>query len=94
MSLTVMEEDPFVEVLDTANQAEEISHLEFTMVPQQNMEMLRRVESTGHLLHAFRVHNVEMFRRAQESTELVPAQDIKMDCFGMEASQWIGIRFQ
>ena len=86
-SLTVMEEDPLAEALDTAGQAKELSCLKFTVVLQQNMEMLRGVESVGCLLHAFRVCNVELFRRAQESTELVLAQDVEMDCFGFKASQ-------
>lgn len=86
-SLTVVEEDPFEEALDIANQAEEISCLEFAAVLQQNVEMSRGVESTGCLLHAFRVHDVELFRRTQESMELVPAQGIEMDCFGFETSQ-------
>ena len=45
------------------------------------------MESVGCLLCAFRVWDLEIFRRAQESTELVPAQDIEMDCFGFGEAQ-------
>ena len=84
---TVMEEDPFVEVLDTTNQAKDISCHEFAAVLRQNVKMAREVESIGCLLHTFRVHDVKVFWRTQESMELVLAQDVEMDCFGFEDSQ-------
>ena len=49
------------------------------------------MESVGHLLRAFRTWDLEIFRRTCESVELVPAQDIEMDCFGFGESQWIGL---
>ena len=87
MSPTVVEKDPFTEVLDTANQAEDIGHYEFTAVLWQNVEMLRGVESISCLLHAFRVHDIVMFWRTHGSTELVLAQDVEMDCFSFKESQ-------
>ena len=68
-------------------QAEDISCHKFAVVFQQNVEMVRGMESVSHLLCAFRVHNVEIFQRTHKSTELVPAQDIEIDCFGFEESQ-------
>ena len=49
-SPTVVEEDPFTEVLDITNQAEELDCPKFTMVLWQNVEMLRGVEAAGCLL--------------------------------------------
>ena len=37
--------------------------LEFAGVLQQNVRMSQEVESISCLLHAFRAHNLEIFRR-------------------------------
>lgn len=86
-SPTVVDDDPLEELLDIANYAEEQGQLKFTRVLQQNMRMSREVKSVGHLLHAFRVRDLEIFRRTWESAELAPAQDIKVDYFGFRESQ-------
>ena len=86
-SLTVVEDNPLEEVLDITNLAEEQGQIEFIRVLQQNMRMSQEVESIGCFLHAFRARDLEVFRRTQESVELVPAQDVEMDCFGFVESQ-------
>ena len=51
------------------------------------MRMSWEVESISCLLHAFRAQDLEVFRRTWESAELVPAQDVEMECFSFEESQ-------
>ena len=63
MSPTVMEDNPLEEVLDIANYTKKQSQLKFMGVLQQNMRMSQEVESISCLLHAFRVHDVEIFQR-------------------------------
>ena len=87
MSPTVVEDGPLEEVLDITNFIEEQGQVKFTRVLCQNVRMSWEVESVGHLLHAFRTWDLEIFRRTCESVELVPAEDIEMDCFGFGESQ-------
>ena len=48
---------------------------------------MKIVSNDSCLLHAFRMHDIELLQRTQESMALVPAQDVEMDCFGFEATQ-------
>ena len=86
-SLTVVEDNPLEEALDIANFTEEQRQLKFARVLQQNIRMSWEVKSVSCLLHAFRAQDLEVFRRTWESTKLVPAQDIEMDCFGFREAQ-------
>ena len=86
-SLTVVEDNPLEEALDITNFTKEQHQLEFARVLQQNIRMSWEVKSVSCLLHAFRARDLEVFRRTWESTELVPAQDIEMDCFGFREAQ-------
>ena len=90
MSPTVMDEDPFVVVLATAQEAEEAGHLDVAGVLWQNVQMVRGLETASCLLLALRIQEVVLFIEAWEEAERVPVQDVveeEMDCFRDQVTQ-------
>ena len=85
MSPTAIEEDPFVEVLDIALNAEGLGHQDVAKVLCHNVGVVRNLQLSERVLQVMRARTILLFKdwREREGLEHAPAQDlVETDCFG------------